>query len=194
MPVVRTRDRIPRPVRPFAVEENHPCVTILLVRVAPYVEVALDGSTRCLARSPKPYVLVGRVIEHQLDDHLHSPFVCGVQKTPEVIEGPVARVDVAVVRYVVAVVAKRRWKERKKPEAIDAKSFEIVEFLDEPWEIADAVRVPVAKRLDGQLVDDRALIPQTIALATLVRHWDRYATRSVNVQRYLMINHWGHVN
>ena len=126
-------------------------------------------------------MLVGRVIEHQLDDHVHSPFVCGVQKTPEVIEGPVARVDVAVVRDVVSIVAEGRWKERKEPEAIDAKSFEIVEFLDEPWEIADAVRVPVAKRLDGQLVDDRALIPQNIALATLVRHLDRYAARCVNL-------------
>src|SRR5262245_29976966 len=181
MPVIRTRDRIPRPVRPFAVEENHPCIAILLVRVAPHIEVALDGSTRCFARPAKPRMLVGRVIEHQLDDHVHSPFVCGVQKTLEVIKGPVARVDVAVVRYVVAVVAKRRWKERKEPEAIDAKSFEIVEFLDEPWEIADAVRVSVAKRLDGQLVDDRALVPQNIALATLVRHVDRYAARCVNV-------------
>src|SRR5262245_42524719 len=115
-------------------------------------------------------MLVGRVIEHQLDDHVHSPFVCGVQKTPEIIKGPVARVDVAVIRYVISVVAERRWKERKEPEAIDPKSFQIVELLDEPREIADAVRVPVAKRLDGQLVDDRALIPLSLVLATVVGH------------------------
>ena len=139
-------------------------------------------------------MLIGRVIEHQLDDDVHASFVCRIQKAPEVIESPVARVDVAVVRYVVSVVAEGRWKERKEPEASDAKSFEIVEFLDEPWEVADAVRVPVAKRLDGQLVDDRALVPETIALATLVGHLDRYAARCVNfvliVTRIAVLGAW----
>ena len=117
-----------------------------------------------------------------------SPFVRRVKETPEVIEGPVARMNVAVVGDVVSVVAERRWKERQQPEAGDAKAFEIVEFLDEPWEVADAVRVAVVERLDGQLVDDRALVPEGIAFATLAGHV-AFTTSNANVgmSKILMI-------
>jgi hypothetical protein len=71
-------------------------------------------------------MLIGGVVEDQLDDNVHAPFVGSIQEALEIVQGSVRRVDVAIVGDVVAVVAKGRWKARQQPEAGDAEFIEIV--------------------------------------------------------------------
>src|SRR6185369_1543615 len=44
----------------------------------------------------------------------------------------------------------------------DAERLQIVELLQQAREVPDAVVVAVVERLDGQLVDDRVLVPERV--------------------------------
>ena len=75
MPVVGLRDRIPRPVRALGVDENDARIAIPLIGIAPDIEVALGRSRRRRPRALEPRMLIGRVVEHELDDHVESALV-----------------------------------------------------------------------------------------------------------------------
>src|SRR6185295_12410885 len=98
----------------------------------------------------KPGVLVGGVVDDQLDQDLEVARVRGVEKLAEVLEGAVARVHAGIVCDVVAVVTKRRRKEREQPEAGDAQLVKVVELFDQAAEVADAVPVSVIEAADVQ--------------------------------------------
>ena len=98
----------------------------------------------------------------QLDDHPQPASVRLVEKGPELLQRPVTRVDVRVVRDVVPVVLERRWIHGLYPEAVDPERFEIVELRREPDEVADAVGIAVRERLHVKLVEDGVLVPQRI--------------------------------
>ena len=68
MPVIGLGGVVPRPVRLLGVGEDDADALILLVRVAPDVEVALGRSGRRVARRLEPGVLVRRVVDDELGD------------------------------------------------------------------------------------------------------------------------------
>src|ERR1700722_5097272 len=118
-----------------------------------------------MARSLEPLVLIRGVIDHQFDQNLHAAFVGGIQELLEIVKSAVAGMDVLIVRYVVAVVAQRRWEEGKQPDAGDTEILQIIELAHEPCEVADAVSVAIGKRLHMELIDNRILIPERIGCA-----------------------------
>src|SRR5690606_26428688 len=105
MPVVLLRDRIPRPVRRLGIRENDPRLGELLVRIAPDVEVPLRRARRRTSRGLEPRMLIRRVVHDELGDHLEPALVRLAYETLEVAQRAVDRIDIAVVRDVVAVVA-----------------------------------------------------------------------------------------
>ena len=107
VPVVLAGDRIPRPVRLLGVGEDDARLGELLVAVAPDVEVALGRSRRRVPRALEPGMLVGGVVDDQLDQDLDAAGVRGVDEGGEVGERAVAGMDVAIVGDVIAVVAQR---------------------------------------------------------------------------------------
>ncbi len=107
-------------------------------------------------------MLIGGVVDDQLDEHLDLALVRRADECSEVVERAVARMHAQVVGDVVAVVFERRGKERQQPEAGDAEALQIVELLGQAREIADAVVVAVEERLDVRLVDDRVLVPERV--------------------------------
>ena len=80
VPVVRLRDRIPRPVRALGIDEDDPRLLVALVGIAPHVVVALRRSGRRRPRALEPWMLIGRVVEDQLDDDLQAALVRGLQE------------------------------------------------------------------------------------------------------------------
>ncbi len=141
VPVVGLGHRVPGPVGHLGVAEDDPRALVLLVAVAPDVVVA---KARARARAPgplEPRVLVGRVVDHQLGDHLQPAPVRLADEEAEVADRAVRRVDVHVVGDVVAVVAQRRRIERQQPDGGDAEVAQVVELLRQPAEIADTVAV-----------------------------------------------------
>ncbi len=118
----------------------------------------------------EPGVLVGGVVDDQLDHDLHVALVGGVEELLEVVERAVGGVDVDVVGDVVAVVAQGRGEEGQEPEAGDAEVLEVVEAGDQAGEVADAVAVGVLEGADVQLIDDRVFVPERVGGAAGFLH------------------------
>ena len=107
-------------------------------------------------------MLVGGVIQHQLNDDADSAVMGRFQKRLEIIERAVVWVDGVVVRDVVAIVAQRGGKERHEPEGVDAQILQVVQLLHQPGKIADAVVIAVAERADVQLINDGVFVPKRL--------------------------------
>jgi hypothetical protein len=164
VPEVLASDRVEGPVRLLGVGEDDPRLGKLLVGVAPDVELALGRAGRRLPRPLEPRMLIRRVVDDQLDQHLDVTGVGGIDKRLEVVERAVARMDVLVIGDVVAVVLERRGEERQDPQAGNPERLQIVELLGHALEVADAVVVAVEERFDVRLVDDGVLVPQRIGV------------------------------
>ena len=72
-------------------------------------------------------MLVGGVVDDEVDDHADAALLGAVRELDEVAERAVARIDVVVVGDVVAVVAAGRGLERHQPDRGDAEPVQIVE-------------------------------------------------------------------
>jgi hypothetical protein len=153
-------DRIPGPVRGLGVGEDDARAVVLLVGVAPNIEVALGGARWRTARGLEPRVLVGGVVDHQLGDDLQVTLVRLGQHHPEIVQRAVLRMDVVVARNVVPVVTQRRRVERHQPDRVDAELLDVVKLARDALEVAHAVAVGIEEGLDVQLVDDRVLVPE----------------------------------
>ena len=160
VPVVLPGDRVVRPVRLLGVGEDDARFRKLLIRVAPDVELPFARAPRRPASRLEPRVLVGRVVDDQLDQHPDAARVRLGDQHLEVVERAVARVHIPVVRDVVPVVLQRRREEREQPEACDAEVLQVIELAREAWKIADAVVGAVEERLDVRFVDDGVLVPE----------------------------------
>ena len=86
-------------------------------------------------------MLIRRVVHDEVGDHSHVSLVGRVDELHEVVEVPVLGKDRIEVGDVVAPVLQRGLVERQQPQALDAEPLEVVELLDQPPEIAEAVAV-----------------------------------------------------
>ena len=144
MPVVLPAHRIERPVRGFAVGEDHPDVSPFVRGVGPDVVVTvLRGRVRPGGLEPR--VLVARMVDHEIRDHTDAPPVRLVEQPRDVLDSATFGRHGPVVRDVVAAVSKRRRIERQQPQAVHAEPVQIVEFLDDARDVADAVTVGVVR-------------------------------------------------
>ncbi len=162
MPVVGVGHRVAGPVRGLGVGEDDARAGVLLVRVAPDVEVALRAPRRRQPRALEPRVLVRRVVDHQLGDHLEPAPVGLVQENLEVLDRAVGGMDAGVVGDVVAVVAPGGGIERQDPDRRHPQVAQVVELGGQPLEVAAAVAVRVEEGPHVDLVDDGVLVPERI--------------------------------
>ena len=160
VPVVGAGDRVPAPVGRFEVLKDDAHFRILVRRVVPHIPIPPIGAGRRAARSLKPRVLVRRVVHHQLGNDFQIAAMGFVEEFAEVVERAVLRIDIHVIRDVVAIILERRRKERLQPDRGDAQVLNVVEPLGQAAEVADAVVVAVAECAHVQLVDDRVLVPR----------------------------------
>src|SRR5262249_16104432 len=132
VPIVGTGGRIPSPVRLLRVAEDDTGAGVTLVGIAPNIPVAGIRAPRAGAGRGKPAMVVGGVIDHELCDDPKFPSPRLLHEATEVLHGPEVRVDVPVVRDVIAVVTLRRWVEREQPQRRYAKVLQVVELFGEP--------------------------------------------------------------
>src|SRR5580658_3230869 len=85
-----------------------------------------------------------------------------IKQSAEVVDRSVHRMYVQVVGDIVAVVPQRRREKGQKPEACDTQIANVIDFLNEPGEIADAVAVAVKKCPHVHLIEDGVFVPQRI--------------------------------
>ena len=95
-------------------------------------------------------MLVGGVVRHQVDDDPQPEDVGALEQGVEVRERAEQRVDVAVVRDVVAGVGLGGAVERRQPDRVDAEPREVVEPRGDARQVAD----PVARAVgEGPRID-----------------------------------------
>src|SRR5579864_528613 len=159
MPIEGRCFLIPGPIRFLGIGENDPRAFVFLVGVAPDIEIARDRIGPCLACALKPRVLIRGVIDDELDDDAHMAPMRLAHELTEIAQGSVGLMDIAVVGNIIAIVAQRRGKERQQPNGGDAEILDVVEFLDQTRNVADAIAIGVVKSLEMQLVNDCILVP-----------------------------------
>jgi len=107
-------------------------------------------------------VLIRGVVDDELGDHLQAEPVGLEKHGAKVVERAELRVDVRIVRNVVAIVLQRRRVKGHEPDRVHAQVPDVFQFGRQPRKIADAVVVRVEEGLDVQLVDHRVLVPERI--------------------------------
>src|SRR6266849_10280297 len=121
--------------------------------------------------------MVGRRVVHdEVGDYTDAALVGGLDERTEVFDRAVVGMDREEVGDVVAAVAQRRRVHRQQPDAVDPEPLQVVELVGEPAEVAGAVVVPVEEAADVDLVEDRRLEPERVALEPVAGL--RYGTRS----------------
>ena len=120
--------------------------------------------SRCTA-SPRrfgieePRVLVGGVVDDKIENDANVVFAAVFDQTIEVFERPVGRVDILVVRNVIAKIDLRRREARRDPDCVDAELLQIVELRCDPVQITHAVIVTVGKAARVNFIEDGMLPP-----------------------------------
>ena len=125
---------------------------------APDVVVVI-GVVLPLFALQEPGVLVGAVVHHQIHEDPQSPGVGALQHLLEELQIPVIRVDVFVIRDVVAEVRVGRGIEGGEPDGVHPQALDIVQLGEHAPEIADPVPVAVAEAAGPDLIDRHFLVP-----------------------------------
>ena len=99
------------------------------------------------------------VTEHDVEQNLDVPTVCLIDQLLGILQGAEQRVDVAVVADVVAEVRHRGTKDWGQPDGVDAQPLQIVQVLDDPPEVTDAVSRGVGEAARVDLVHHRPSPP-----------------------------------
>ena len=113
-------------------------------------------------------MLVGGVIDDEIDEDAEAALLAAVGEFDEVAEGAVAGVDAVVVGYVVAVVAAGGGLEGHEPDGGYAEALEVIEAAHEALEVADAIAVGVEVGRNGDTVNDCVFVPEVIDHARIL--------------------------
>src|SRR5262249_54984092 len=114
------------------------------------------------ARRLEPGMLIGSVVDHEIDDDSNTPLLCLIGEVDEIAGTAVLRIHTVVVRDVISVIEIRRRLKRLKPDAGDTESGEIVQTAGNTLEVADSVTVGIHKGPNVQTVDNGVLVPEII--------------------------------
>ena len=90
-------------------------------------------------------MLVGGVIEHQVEDDVDVSLMCFAYETVKVLQITKLWVDGVVIRDIITKIDIRRGGNRREPDAVDTKLLQVVEMLDDPSQVTYAIRVGILK-------------------------------------------------
>ena len=121
--------------------------------------VVTVGVVLGLAALDEPFMLVGTVVHDQIHDDFYPSFVGSGEHAVKVFHGPELRHNVSVVRDVVTVVIIGRFVDRRQPDYIYAKLFEIIQMHGDTVQISDSISVAVLKGAWIDLVNDSFFPP-----------------------------------
>ena len=104
-------------------------------------------------------MLVGGVVDDQVDDDPHAPLARLQGQLGEVTQVTDPRVDAVVVGHVVTVVAPRRRMDRIEPQTCHTQPGQVIQAADQTRQIAASVTVGVREQVHLDAVDHRFLVP-----------------------------------
>src|ERR1700738_5010964 len=161
MEIPRLRFPIIVPGRLLHAWKHHPLACVRWLPIGPDVPVA-ELRIGVAPGTPKPGMLVRRVIHDQVYEHPNATLLCGVSKFDEIAERAVSGVDAVVIRDVVAIIFTRRGLKLHQPYWPHPETVQIIEPPHEPLEVTDAVAVCIHIDANGKAIDDGILIPEVV--------------------------------
>jgi hypothetical protein len=100
------------------------------------------------------------VVEHEIDQDAEVAGMRAIEQLAEVVERAEVRVDAAVVRDIVAVVAERAGVDGQEPDRADAEVADLEQLLDETPQVPVAVAVRVVERPNVDLIENQIPVPR----------------------------------
>src|SRR5437868_9383928 len=104
-------------------------------------------------------MLVGGMVGHEIEKEFQSPLVRGREQLVELVDSAELRIDVGVVGNVIAKIGHRRAKDRRHPDRINSKLYEVAKPAKHAGQIADPVSVGILERPRIDLIYDSGLPP-----------------------------------
>ena len=135
--------------------------------IGPDIPVGL-GVIAAGAAFAKPVMLVRSVRIDLVDQYLEAEFMGPGDDCVEVFQRAEDRVDIAIIRYVVAEILHRRFEERRDPDRIRAKFGDVRQALRDTRQVADAIAIRIHEAARIDLVDHRTLPPRQLATHSAV--------------------------
>src|SRR5689334_16662804 len=139
--------------------EDDSVAGMLRLFLRPYIPVSILGFW-IGAGLLKPGMLIGCVIDYQVDQDANATLLAAVGELDEVAERTIAGIDAVIVRYVVPIVAKWRRLKGHEPDGGHADALQVVEPVHETWKVSDSVAIRVHECRNRKAIDDRVLVPQ----------------------------------
>ena len=109
-------------------------------------------------------MLVGGVVEDEIEHDVDAGFVGLFDEAAEVLHGAKLGVDAAVVGDVVAEVDIGRGVDGGEPERVDAEIGEVAELFGDAVQVADAAGSGIVEGARVDLVDDAVAPPERLLL------------------------------
>ena len=145
--------RMPRKRFPdTAAEVGAPVARNLSARAVLDVEVLPVFTLRILAGLSEPRMLIRAVVDDEIHQDVHIALFRFRDQPVHVLHRTEARVNVVVIRDIIALIGERRAVDRLEPEDIDAEILQIIELIDDARKIADAVPVRITEALRIDLI------------------------------------------
>jgi len=107
---------------------------------------------------------VARVVGNEVEEDPDAARTRLAHELVERAEIAEVRVDVPVVRHVVAPVEVRGGVDGQQPDAVDPEPSQVIQMLDDPAEVADPVTVRVREGPNVDLVEDPVPPPGDIVV------------------------------
>ena len=108
-------------------------------------------------------MLVAGMIGHEIDHYFNIASVRFLDQFFEVIKRTENRINITIVRHIVAHISLRRWIKRRKPNCIDAKrivaALNIIKLIDHAAQVADAIAIRILKRSRIDLIKSVNVAP-----------------------------------
>ena len=130
----------------------------------PPEEIVVVGIVPALFRLQEPGMLVGAMVQHQIQNDGNVPLLCLGDQRIHILHGAEHGVNGAVVGNIIAVVHLRGRAHRRHPDAVDAQFLQIVQPGNDSLQISHAAAGGILEALGINLIKYRRLPPAPAGL------------------------------
>ena len=127
--------------------------------VSPHIPIPL-GTIPARTRLNEPRMLVRRVARHQVNHHFDIARMRFVQQHTKIIQTAKYRINILIIRHVIAKVSHGRREKWRNPNGINAEITEIVHLERNAIQIPDPVTVQVSETSRINLIQRSNITPR----------------------------------
>src|SRR5690606_16415314 len=144
-------------------EHTFPVVrwTAVGLTIMPDIPIALGRVFRT-PRLDEPGMAVGCMVGYQVENYFQFPAMRLLKKLIEIRHGPKLCVYPGIIGNVITKVRHGRWVYRRYPDGMDSQPLQIIQFFNDPLQVADTVLVRIHKRTRIYLVNNTGFPPGSV--------------------------------